>query len=143
MWPPSQLCGPPPLQRPLEDPQSRRFYFHEKDIKYPPHWPNYVGEKRTTLCKAYWIKVWCYWEHFGDYKTIPHKTTQLKKASLHDEYGWNFAYILPSHISCTYAKNKKTCEVIILFITISELWAFLMTYNLFYHFATFASHTQC
>ncbi len=45
----------------------------------PLLWPNYLGEKRTTLCKAYWIKVWCYWEHFGDRKTLPHKTTQLKK----------------------------------------------------------------
>jgi hypothetical protein len=30
-----------------------------------PLWPKYVGERRTTLAKAYGIKVRCYWELFG------------------------------------------------------------------------------
>jgi hypothetical protein len=28
----------------------------------PSLWPTNIGEKRTTLSKAYGIKVWCYWE---------------------------------------------------------------------------------
>jgi hypothetical protein len=35
-------------------------------------WPTYVVEKRTTLGKAYGMKVWCNWEpigkHFGNLK---------------------------------------------------------------------------
>jgi len=72
-----------PKKRPLEDHQIEDFTFMKKISNDSP-WPNYVGEKRATLCKAYWIKVWCYWEHFGDCKTLPHKTNTIKKASLHD-----------------------------------------------------------
>jgi hypothetical protein len=28
-------------------------------------WPNYIGERRTTLAKANGIKVKCYFEAFG------------------------------------------------------------------------------
>jgi hypothetical protein len=29
-------------------------------------WPNYMGERRTTLAKAYGIKVRCYLEALGN-----------------------------------------------------------------------------
>jgi hypothetical protein len=31
--------------------------------------PPNIDEKRTTLGKAYAIKVWCYWEHIGNFRT--------------------------------------------------------------------------
>jgi hypothetical protein len=31
--------------------------------------PPIIDEKRTTLGKAYAIKVWCYWEHIGNFTT--------------------------------------------------------------------------
>jgi hypothetical protein len=39
-------------------------------LKYrvvPPLWPTYVGEKRTTIAKAYRIKIRYYWELFGEH----------------------------------------------------------------------------
>jgi hypothetical protein len=35
--------------------------------KVPPLWPTYIGERRTTFAKLYWVKVRCYGEHVGEH----------------------------------------------------------------------------
>jgi len=36
-------------------------------LSFPPHWPTYIGERRTTIAKACGIKVRCYWELFEEH----------------------------------------------------------------------------
>jgi hypothetical protein len=41
-------------------PKNRRFYGKMECF---PLWPNYIGEKESTLGKTYEVKTRCYWEH--------------------------------------------------------------------------------
>jgi hypothetical protein len=53
--------------------KKKGLWIHQRIITLSrmfPFWPNYVGENMTTLCKGNWIKMWCYWEHWGMVK--PH-----------------------------------------------------------------------
>jgi hypothetical protein len=47
----------------MEATQNKRFYFR---VWSSSLLATYIVERRTTFAKAYAIKVWCYWECFGE-----------------------------------------------------------------------------
>jgi hypothetical protein len=49
----------------LEVPQNRSFSWKIEGVSFVP--PPYICEKRTISGKTNEIKVWCYWEHLGEY----------------------------------------------------------------------------
>jgi hypothetical protein len=58
------------FERNFEKSPKKKVLFSRLKYEMPPLWPNYVSEKRTTLCKVHLIKVWWYWEHFGMVKLL-------------------------------------------------------------------------
>ncbi len=62
----ANLIDPSPTKKlkTMEAPQNKKVLILQYGV--PPFWPTYIVERRTTFVEAYAIKVWCFWECFGE-----------------------------------------------------------------------------
>ncbi len=93
----------------------------------PPFWLNYVGEKRTTMCKAYWIKLWCFWGHFGNDKSSHTKQHCFKKIFLQLIWlSFSLSFSFLTHLALLQ-RTRKHVKFKFSSLNIFELRTFSMT----------------